>query len=383
MQEAGGGDRPERSRRLVHRKGLDQRGRFDGLPVVPTRFVRACPRGHVDDVDWAGFVHEPEDRCRRQLWLDEVGTTGDLADLFVRCECGRRRPLYEAAELDQNPLGPCRGARPWLGINTNEGCNYPSRLLIRTASNAYFPQIALSLPDRGSAVEGVVRDLWDDLQIVDDAADLAFIKKKPKVAEALASYQEDEILETIGAIKRGHGGERPVKQVELEALLRAPEGFGDDVPIDPDFHARRLPDAAWRRSALSAGIAVEHPAKTRRHHRRGSACAPIRRSILDDGLARRSPSPRPLRPSISRTRRPCGSTPRQGSGRGRRGGIHDLGEPHRCRLRPQHRARGPDSRSGAGLQRDEPLSGIDRRRSVEAVASGLRVSGTESACGSL
>ena len=149
---------------------------------------------------------------------------------------------------------PVAAARPWLGINTNEGCNHPSRLLIRTASNAYFPQIvsALSLPDRGSAVEGVVRDLWDDLQIVDDAADLAFIKKKPKVAEALAPYQSGEILETIGAIKRGHGGERPVKQVELEALLRAPEGFGDDVPIDPDFHARRLPDAAWRRSALSA-----------------------------------------------------------------------------------------------------------------------------------
>ena len=257
VQEAGGGGRSERSRRLVHRKGLDERGRFDRLPVVPTRFVRACPRGHVDDLDWAGFVHGPEERCRRQLWLDEIGTTGDLADLVVRCECGRRRPLYEAAELDQNPLGPCRGARPWLGINTNEGCNHPSRLLIRTASNAYFPQIvsALSLPDRGSAVEGVVRDLWDDLQIVDDAADLAFIKKKPKVAEALAQFQPDEVLETIGALKRGHGGERPVKQVELEALLRAPEGFGDDVPIDPDFHARRLPDAAWRRSALGTGFA--------------------------------------------------------------------------------------------------------------------------------
>ena len=258
VQEAGGGDRPDRSRRLVHRKGLDERGRFDRLPVVPTRFVRACPRGHVDDLDWAGFVHGPEERCRRQLWLDEVGTTGDLADLIVRCECGRSRRLYEAAELDQNPLGTCRGARPWLGINTNEGCNHPSRLLIRTASNPYFPQIvsALSLPDRGSAVEGVVRDLWDDLQIVDDAADLTFIKKKPKVAEALAPFQSDEILETIGAIRHGHGGERPVKQVELEALLRAPEGFGDDVPIDPDFHARRLPDAAWRRSDSQCWLCV-------------------------------------------------------------------------------------------------------------------------------
>ena len=93
--------------------------------------------------------------CRRQLWLDERGTTGDLADLFVRCECGESRPLYEAAELDRNPLDTCRGARPWLGRNTNEDCNQRSRLLIRTASNAYFPQVVsvLSLPDRGTAVD--------------------------------------------------------------------------------------------------------------------------------------------------------------------------------------------------------------------------------------
>ena len=135
--------------------------------MVPTRFVRACPRGHVDDLDWAGFVHGAGHDCRRQLWLDERGTTGDLADLVVRCECGKWQRLYEAAELDQIPLGTCRGARPWLGRNTNEDCNQPSRLLIRTASNAYFPQLVsvLSLPDRGAALDGVVGELWDDLGV--------------------------------------------------------------------------------------------------------------------------------------------------------------------------------------------------------------------------
>ena len=122
VQEAAGGGERGRSRRLVHRKALDEKGRFEGRPVVPTRFVRACPRGHVDDLDWAGFVHDAGDDCRRQLWLDERGTTGDLADLVVRCECGKWRRLYEAAERDQKPLGACRGARPWLGRGTNEEC---------------------------------------------------------------------------------------------------------------------------------------------------------------------------------------------------------------------------------------------------------------------
>ncbi|MDE0037651.1 MAG: DUF1998 domain-containing protein [Gammaproteobacteria bacterium] len=255
VQEDNDGDQ-ERSRRLVHRKSLDDRGRFDGKDVVPTRFVRACPRGHVDDLDWTGFVHGPGDNCRRQLWMDERGTTGDLAELSIRCECGKRRSLYEAAELDRNPLGTCRGTRPWLGLNTEEDCSQPSRLLIRTASNAYFPQIVsvLSLPDRGTAVDSVVAENWEDLSIVDSAAELTILKKKPKIAAALDVFDDDEVLEAIARIKSGSGVERHVKEVELEALLGAQEGFGDDIPVDPNFHARRLPESVWRTSQLSDGI---------------------------------------------------------------------------------------------------------------------------------
>ena len=255
VQEAAGSEERERSRRLVHRKALDDKGRLDGRQVVATRFVRACLKGHVDDIDWHRFAHGAEDNCRRQLWLDERGTSGDLADLVVRCECGKSRGLYEASVIEVNPLGTCRGRRPWLGRN-HEDCNLPIRLLIRTASNAYFPQVVsvLSLPDRGTAVETAVKELWDDLQIVESAADLAFLKKKPKIMERLAPFGDQEVLGAIREAKSGKPGEKPVKQVELEALLAAPEGFGDDVPVDPNFHARRLPDRAWRHSKRYDGI---------------------------------------------------------------------------------------------------------------------------------
>ena len=257
VQEAENGER-SRARRLVHLTALDDKMRFDGRPVIATRFVRACPRGHVDDLDWHGFVHGPDDDCRRQLWLDERGLSGDLADLVVRCECGKSRRLHEATEIDQNPLGFCPGTRPWLGRNAKEDCIQPSRLLIRTASNAYFPQVvsALSLPDQGSRMDGVVRELWDDLSIVDDAGDLNFLKKKPKIAEALASYGDEEVLDAIQRSRNGAGGDRPVKQAELEALLGAPEGFGDDVPVNPDFHARRLPGGVWGKETDDAIASV-------------------------------------------------------------------------------------------------------------------------------
>ena len=257
VQEQSGENQRERSRRLVHRKSLDEKGRFDGRPVVPTRFVRACPRGHIDDLNWHWFVHGSGDACRRQLWLDERGTGGDLADLVVRCECGKSRGLHEAAELELKPLGTCPGRRPWLGAHASEKCDLPSRLLIRTAANAYFPQVmsTLSLPDHGSDVQKAVGELWDDLAIVADSAGLAFIKQKPKVASRLAAYDDADVLDAIAQIKHGSADERPVKHVELDALLAVPEGYGDDVPVDPNFHARRLPDTVWRRSTLSDPIA--------------------------------------------------------------------------------------------------------------------------------
>ena len=149
---------------------------------MATWFVGGCPRGHIDDVDCRRFVHRRGSDCppTRPLWLDEQGTAGDLADLAVRCECGASRHLSDASMREHTPLGACSRARPCLARGANEDCNLPSRLLVRTASNAWLPQVVsvLSLPERGSAVQTAVRGLSDDLQIADDAADLRFIRSR-------------------------------------------------------------------------------------------------------------------------------------------------------------------------------------------------------------
>jgi len=256
-RDGGDGGGRDRSRRLVHRKALDDKGRFEGQKVVPTRFVRACPRGHVDDLDWRSFVHGLDSTCRRQLWLDERGTGGDLGDLVVRCECGDSMGMHVAADPDSTALGACKGRRPWLGEYASEPCGMPSRLLIRTATNSYFPQVVsvLSLPERASAVGDVVMELWERLNIVVSPEVLAVVKMYPEVTERLAPFNDSEIMEAIKAVRVGRADTRPVKLVELDAILAAPEGYGDDTPLDPDFHARRLPDSVWRRSSVSKDIA--------------------------------------------------------------------------------------------------------------------------------
>ena len=242
----------KRARRLVNTKALDEKKRFDQLDVVPIRFVRACPKGHIADINWIRFAHGGTTECRQQLWLDETGSSGDLGDLAVRCECGNSRHLTEAADFESRPLGTCPGAQPWLGGQVREECKLPARLLTRTAANAYFPQVlsALSLPDAQTGLAKVVSDLWVFLDTVENSAELTFAKKKPRIADKLANYPDEDVLAAISTMKSGGTAERPVKQVELDAVLAAPEGFGDDVPVDPDFHARRLPKQYWHKSDL-------------------------------------------------------------------------------------------------------------------------------------
>lgn len=105
-----------RRRRLVHLNSLDG-GKYrdaDGkkLSVVPVRFVRACKKGHVGDIDWKAFVHGTSAPCPRDLWMEERGTTGDLDEIWIVCDCGAQRAMSQAARMDLRALGSCNGLRP-------------------------------------------------------------------------------------------------------------------------------------------------------------------------------------------------------------------------------------------------------------------------------
>ena len=78
--------------------------------------------------------------------------------------------MGEAAIDADQALGNCDGSRPWLGPYTKEPCGEPNRLLIRTASNAYFPQLmsVISLPDRDETVKQAVDAVWEFLEEVED-----------------------------------------------------------------------------------------------------------------------------------------------------------------------------------------------------------------------
>lgn len=256
-------DESRRSRYLINVRALSRGNVFEDpetrkkLKVVPVRFVRACRYGHIGDIDWYFFLHGNDNTCRNQgrfLFMDERGTSGDLSEIWIRCSCGKaERSMAQIAIQKAEVFGRCDGARPWLGPAMREPCQEMNRLLVRTASNAYFPQrmSVISLPERSESVRDAVSAVWDFLETAEDEADVAKERKKTKVREALDGITDAEVWATIQARRNPlQVQDKSVKSAELETLISVSEEIGDDRP-EGIFYARTLPRTEWDQPWMS------------------------------------------------------------------------------------------------------------------------------------
>ena len=241
-----------RRRKLVQWKHLRQR-RFideDGKrkPVVPVRFVCGCPRGHIDDLDWRAYVHQSNRTCHRPLWLEERGVGGSIGDTFCVCECGEERALYESSGPDSAALGFCEGKRPWIGAFAKESCNQPYRLLVRTASNAYFPQVmsVISLPEFDEGLAAKVSSHFDRLKVLDDVGFLDNFRNSPELAAAFSGVADATVLEEYRRQKTGGASvaEKPLKTSEFDILDTGDRLIGEDDPRSR-FFAETLDRKEW------------------------------------------------------------------------------------------------------------------------------------------
>ncbi len=216
--------------------------------AVPVRFVAACKHGHLSDFPWVSFAH-PEGPCDRpELYLTE-GATGDVSRIYVQCRnCeAPAQPLSQAVVLPFQ----CHGDRPWLGGKAaSEPCDEQLKLLVRTASNAYFAQVvsALRLPEGEPdplTVKLNVKDIWDRIQEVTSIEELQFLAKLQK--EVRLAFDGDNLADVLAAIeaKRGDGSataEAPLRSAEYDRLQSAPEEVpGMVAPEGTLFAAYRIP----------------------------------------------------------------------------------------------------------------------------------------------
>jgi hypothetical protein len=208
---------------------------------VPVRFVAACRRGHLADIDWSWWLHDKAPCNAPQLKLEE-GVTGDFSEIDVSCtSCGKRRRLIEMTVEDRQHR--CEGERPWLGLEAKEKCDERQRLLIRTASNGYFAQTTsvITIPEP-ETLRRRVQAAWKTLEHA-TAATLPAFRTLPDVAKALGNATDEEVLKAIADEReRKPEGVPEIRTAEWLTFLSQPVEKPGEMPRDRSevFWARRI-----------------------------------------------------------------------------------------------------------------------------------------------
>ena len=251
-----------RRRRLVRWQDLDSKGRrrfqFDDgrkSDVTPIRFVCACDNGHLQDIDWRWVVHGSV-ACQEAMWVEEKGTSADPADTNVICGCGRHLSLQDTFQPGR--LGKCRGERPWLLDRDPAGCGDNLKLLTRTATNTYFPQVhtVISLPSEEDELSQLVEDLSGDLVGVQTVQDVGQAKRfNPKVAASLGPFADDQIFARLVRIREGAKSDasRSPKLAEFDIFASGSPEIGTNHPT-AKLYAQTLERAEWANPAAEIDI---------------------------------------------------------------------------------------------------------------------------------
>ncbi len=216
--------------RYVHACADGKRG-----DCVPVRFVGACTRGHLEDWPWISFCHREKSVCNAPDLRLEEGATGDFSEILVHCRTCQANNRLTAA-LNKDIPQSCGGHRPWLGSQgIQPGCKDRLRLLVRTATNSYFPQVesALSIPDDSRDLADAVASSWKILSAATPVTLPAF-RTIPDVQEKIGRFSDAAVLAAVQARRDGKlGSGEPLRTAEYRKFIAA------DLEVPGDFPTRR------------------------------------------------------------------------------------------------------------------------------------------------
>lgn len=216
-----------------------------GRPTaVPARFLIACPDGHMDDFPWMYFAHRGAPYASDcTLSLVERGTTGEAANIFVRCSCPQvaDRSMAEAmGKRGEQELPACRGHHPHLG--TFDECGEQVRTIALGATNSWFASQlrVFSLPRAEEPLTQAVREHWASLAPLSGIPAEAAKMLLPTQAcwPELEAYGVEKVWAAVtDEAVASTGASTPTQTDEEEFDLATPEWEAFTAP-----HRYELPD---------------------------------------------------------------------------------------------------------------------------------------------
>ncbi|SFD62817.1 DUF1998 domain-containing protein [Streptomyces aidingensis] len=207
--------------------------------LTPSRFVMACPRGHLDDFPYWKWVHRDhlpveDGLCGGTLILTTSGSTASLRSIVVSCTCERVPAASMEGAFRTRALKDlgirCRGRRPWLNGAPAEYCEARPRTLQRGSSAAWHPVVrsALSIPPDSGGVGNLLGPHLDKLLETPESSWVHFLNgaglldDHPYEYEDYARYLRAEARKGTEESEKGPtgGGLRKQFAKEYRSLLQ-------------------------------------------------------------------------------------------------------------------------------------------------------------------
>lgn len=239
------------------------------------RFVRACPDGHLDDVDWHGILHSNKKDCGSTVfqWASEGGS---LRDVEITCNdgngggCGAKKTLLDVYKGTKR----CTGRLPEKGTSYSS-CKSEAQVTLRGSSSLRIPEIimTITIPRLSSRLHRLLDDYqmrtilstrktWTKAELLEalqNMSDQDPSMVDPRAVDEINSTDEARLIEVIEALKR-FGKNRPTTMPEIRALefseLQDAAQYGhppDPTSEVPEFQVNKFkvrPDVQFRSHKL-------------------------------------------------------------------------------------------------------------------------------------
>jgi hypothetical protein len=229
---------------------------------VPTRLVVTCFKkegeadegspGHIDNFPWIWWAHSQTGKevCGDpEVYLSNEGRKAGISGLIVECrnkDCKASRSLGDVFKPEMLKPIKCSGYRPWLGDRKEEhvceACDRPVRVLLRGASNIYFPvsASAISIPPLSSRlVQEIENRCWQILGDLKKRIQDGETVNRPEFVKSFRNtlgysrYTPEQIELALDVIldNSATGGQ---KLTESQQKLRERQALVSDYESDPE-----------------------------------------------------------------------------------------------------------------------------------------------------
>lgn len=208
------------------------------------RFVRACPAGHLDDVDWNYLVHGGPACPGQRGVYSWSGGGSSLRNVELRCpECNAAVNFGEAYARQWR----CSARFPELAPRPGQpACAQPAAIIQRGAANLRIPRVisALTIPPLATRLSNILQDgriltLWTTLTALNLATEANFRRGlgtvQPALGRSVMEFLEqcswDEIRTAISQVLAQAGASpRALKDEEFDSLRYAAAYGAPPVP---------------------------------------------------------------------------------------------------------------------------------------------------------